>query len=196
MTVSTPVRFSFDPSCPWTWRTSRWLVAVAAEADLSVEWRAFSLRLLSSEEPEEPKRSKLLASMTCLRVIEALHAAGRNDDAGRLYTEVGTRVHERGEALTEALVADAVTTCGLDHVADAMTDTTWDAAVRASHERAFAAAGPDIGSPVLEVAGAERGLHGPVLAEVPPLSQSLTIWECVARLVACPAFFELKRGRS
>lgn len=193
--MPTKVRFSFDPLCPWTWRTSRWLVAVSEAADLDVEWRAFSLRLLSAAEPDEPRRSWLAASTACLRVVEALQAAGRNADAGRLYAEVGTRVHEQGEVLTEALVADAVHACGLDDVADAATDATWDGAVRASHERAFAAAGPDIGSPVLEVEGAERGLHGPVLGEVPPLAQSLAIWECVARLVACPAFFEVKRGR-
>ncbi|WP_446215814.1 DsbA family protein [Micromonospora sp. IBHARD004] len=39
--------FFFDPACPWTWRTSRWLVAVAGARGLRVEWRAFSLAILN-----------------------------------------------------------------------------------------------------------------------------------------------------
>ena len=31
--------YYFDPACPFTWRTSRWLVAVAPERDVTVRWR-------------------------------------------------------------------------------------------------------------------------------------------------------------
>jgi len=32
----TPVDFFFDPGCPWTWVTSRWLVEAATERDLTI----------------------------------------------------------------------------------------------------------------------------------------------------------------
>lgn len=187
------VRFSFDPSCPWTWRTSRWLLLVAPERDLAVEWRPFSLLLLQEEEPPEPKRSRLQASAAALRLVEALQADGGNEAAGRFYTELGIRVHEEERDLTLDLVREAAAAAGVDPAP--VDDPSWGDAVRACHEAAFASAGPDIGSPVIDVEGATRGLHGPVLGEVPDLEQSLRIWDCVCSLVGCNAFFELKRGR-
>ena len=61
--------------------------------------------------------------------------------------------------------------------------------------KAFASAGPDIGSPVLEIEGAERGVHGPIIDDVPELAESLTIWDAVVPLVRSRTFFEVKRGR-
>jgi predicted DsbA family dithiol-disulfide isomerase len=40
------VTFFFDPLCPWTWVTSRWLVDVADRRGFPLEWRALSLALL------------------------------------------------------------------------------------------------------------------------------------------------------
>ena len=34
----TAVDFWFDPSCPFTWQTSRWLRAVADARGLPVDW--------------------------------------------------------------------------------------------------------------------------------------------------------------
>ena len=189
------VTFSFDPGCPWTWRTSRWLVGVAPERDLRVEWRAFSLLLLRDGDVPEDRRERLESGHAALRLVEALQAEGRNDDAARFYTELGERVHDRGEALTATTVRAAADAAKVDELAAALDDERWDAAVRRSHDAAFAAAGPDIGSPVLQVEGLERGLHGPILGEVPPPEQSLTIWDCVCRLIGCSAFYEMKRGR-
>jgi len=46
--------YFFDPSCPHTWRTSRWLVSVP---DVTPHWRAFSLTLLSGGEILEKFRA-------------------------------------------------------------------------------------------------------------------------------------------
>lgn len=189
------VTFSFDPGCPWTWRTSRWLLAVAPERDLRIQWRSFSLYLLSEGDVPEERRERSESAHAALRLVEALHDAGRHDDAGRFYTELGTRVHEGGEALTLALARRAAEAAGVSDLAGTLDDELWDEAVRRSHDDSFAAAGPDIGSPVLQVEGLDRGLHGPILGEVPPLEQALTIWDCVCRLIGCSAFYEMKRGR-
>ena len=190
-----PVTFSFDPLCPWTWRTSRWLVLVAPERDLDVEWRSFSLLLLQGDGVPDQYRAPLETARDCLRLVEALQVEGRNADAGRLYAEVGVRVHDEGRTLTRELLVEAAESAGLTDRLDALDDAPLDEAVRRSHDAAWAAAGPDIGSPVLQVGGAERGLHGPILGEVPPLEQSLSIWDSVQSLVGCHAFFEVKRGR-
>jgi len=47
--------FYFDPVCPWTWNTSRWLVDIAEHLGLAVDWRPLSLAVLNAgrEVPDE-----------------------------------------------------------------------------------------------------------------------------------------------
>lgn len=189
--------YFFDPVCPFTWRTSRWLVAVAAERDVTVQWRSFSLSILNGGNTPEEYKPMMDASAQALRLIEALRAAGRNDAIGDFYTEIGTRTHEAGTALTADVVVAAAAAAGVDDLSSALDDESWDAAVKESHEYAFGSAGPDIGSPVLWVSGAPRGVHGPIIgvAETPPLEESLAIWDAVVPLSRSSHFFELKRGR-
>jgi 2-hydroxychromene-2-carboxylate isomerase len=189
------VTFSFDPACPWTWRASRWLVQVAEARDLQVEWRAFSLLLLNDGDVPEQYRPRLEASTRALRVVEALTGAGRHEDAGRFYTELGTRVHDKDEELTEDLVREVLADADLDRQAAALDDPRWEEAVRSAHHTAFVSAGPDVGSPVLALAGADRALHGPVLAELPSPADGLRIWDALRPLLEIPEFCEVKRGR-
>ncbi|MEU5552248.1 DsbA family protein [Micromonospora sp. NPDC047793] len=187
--------FFFDPLCPWTWRTSRWLVAAAEARDLRIEWRAFSLSILSGGQAPPEYAEAMAASSRALRLVEALRAEGRHEDAGRFYTELGTRTHDAGNPPSDKLVAEAVTAAGLDEAASALDDDRWDAEVHSSHALAFGSAGPDIGSPVLMIPGADRGLHGPILTEVPDLDDTLTLWDNLLPLLRMSAFHEVKRGR-
>ncbi len=187
--------FFFDPICPWTWRTSRWLVAVAEARDLRVEWRAFSLAILNGGDVPPEYAEAMAASGRALRLVEALRAEGRHADAGRFYAELGARTHDAGNPASGKLVSAAVEAAGLDDVASALDDERWDAAVHASHALAYGSAGPDIGSPVLMLPSADRGLHGPILTEVPEISDALTIWDSIVPLMRLPAFHEIKRAR-
>ncbi|MGN9775884.1 DsbA family protein [Micromonospora sp. H33] len=189
------VTFFFDPACPWTWRTSRWLVTVADARNLRIEWRAFSLAILN-EGGIPPEHAKAMtASGRALRLVEALRAEGRHDDAGRFYAELGARTHDAGKPPGPKVVEAAVGAAGLGAAASALDDERWDEAVRESHGLAYASVGPDIGSPVLMVPGADRGLHGPILTEVPGTDDALTIWDCTIPLMRLPTFHELKRAR-
>ena len=38
----TSIEFYFDPGCPWTWLTSRWLVDAADQRGIDVQWRSLS----------------------------------------------------------------------------------------------------------------------------------------------------------
>jgi hypothetical protein len=77
-----------------------------------------------------------------------------------------------------------------------LDDESWDSSVRESHELAFGSAGPDIGSPVLLLEDAPRGVHGPIIDEVPERAEALALWDAVVPLARSATFFELKRGRS
>ena len=189
--------FYFDPACPFTWATSRWLVNVAPERDVTVQWRAMSLTILNGDNVPDEYKPMMAASSTALRLVEALHADHRNDTVGRFYTELGTRTFEAETPISDDIVVAAAQAAGVQDPKAILDDPAWDEAVRASHEHAIASAGPDIGSPVLEIEGAERGLHGPIigLGELPSHDESLAIWDAAVPLMRIETFFELKRGR-
>ncbi len=187
--------YYFDPACPFTWRTSRWLVAVAAERDVTVRWRAFSLSILNGDNAPEQYRPMMAASSRALRLVEALAADRRDDDVAAFYTELGNRTFEAGEPLSDDIVLAAAEAAGIADPKAVLDDESWDEAVRSSHETAFASAGPDIGSPVLAIEGAPRGVHGPIIGEVPGRDEALAIWDAVVPLARSATFFEIKRGR-
>ncbi|MFI7645233.1 DsbA family protein [Micromonospora sp. NPDC049460] len=187
--------FFFDPACPWTWRTSRWLLAVADARGLHLEWRAFSLAILNEGNVAPQFAEAMAASSRALRLVEALRADGRHDDVARFYAEVGARSHDAGNPLSPKIVDAAVEATDLQEAAPALDDDRWDDAVRESHALAYASAGPDVGSPVLMLPGAERGIHGPILTEVPGTDDALTIWDSLLPLIRMPAFHEIKRTR-
>ena len=45
------VTFYFGPVCPWTWATSRWLLAAAEQRGFGVRWRTFSLGVMNKDQP-------------------------------------------------------------------------------------------------------------------------------------------------
>jgi hypothetical protein len=137
----------------------------------------------------------MAASSHALRLVEALAADHRDTDIAAFYTELGNRTFEAGAPLSEDIVVASAEAAGIEDPKTILDDPKWDEAVRASHEKAFASAGPDIGSPVLEIEGAGRGIHGPIIGDVPELAESLSIWDAVVPLARSRTFFEVKRGR-
>jgi predicted DsbA family dithiol-disulfide isomerase len=188
--------FFFDPACPFTWHTSRWLVGVAPERDVTLHWRAFSLTILNGDDVPAQYKPMMVASSRALRLVEALRADHRDETIGRFYTEVGNRTFETGVPLSDDIVVAAAEAAGVADPKTVLDDETWDEAVRESHELAFGSAGPDIGSPVLMVEGGGRGVHGPIIDQVPGREEALAIWDAVLPLARSATFFELKRGRS
>ena len=65
----------FDPACPWTWITSRWLCEVRQHRALDLRWRSFSL-LLDDTLADIPlaRRLELAGSTRVLRLVEAVRA--------------------------------------------------------------------------------------------------------------------------
>lgn len=198
------VSFYFDAMCPWTWMTSRWLVDVAGQRDVDITWRSFSLPLLNEGKPlpaalleampDLPDRLALGTGI--LRINESLRQAGRNDDIGRFYRECGQRFHVEGSPPDGAVLEGAAMAAGVDDQLAAAQDPSWDAALRSSLEEAVAKAGPDVGSPVLVLDGAERGAFGPIVSPPPSGKEAGRLWDAVVALHSLPTFFELKRGRS
>jgi hypothetical protein len=189
------VSFFFDPVCPWTWRSSRWLTTVAEARGLDVAWRPLSLWVVN-DGPDEEHGDELEVSQRALRLVEHLGRDGRQADVAAFYTALGELAHEAGFAFDDGLLVQAVRGAGLTADGAALDDRGLDGGVRASTEEALAAAGPGVGSPVMTVPGALRGLHGPVLRAVPDKPEALTLWGALEPLFRLDDFFEIKRGRS
>ena len=189
------VTYFFDPACPFTWLTSRWLVNVAPARDVTVQWRAFSLSILNGDNVPGQFRTMMEASSRALRLVEALRADRRHDDIGVFYRELGTRTFEAQASLSDEIVVAAAEAAGIVDPKAILDDERWDEAVRESHNEAMASAGPDIGSPVLLIEGAARGVHGPIIGDVPAEEDALAMWDAVVPLARSGSFFEIKRGR-
>jgi 2-hydroxychromene-2-carboxylate isomerase len=189
------VTFFFDPVCPWTWRASRWLTTVAEARNLDIEWRPLSLLVLNNGQDEE-HGAEGEATHRALRLVEHLARAGRQADIAVLYSALGQLAHEEGFRIDDDLIATAVRSAGLTDDGAALDRAGLDAGVRASTEEATKAAGPGVGSPVIVLPGARRGLHGPVLKTVPDKAEALALWEAVEALAPIEGFFGIKRGQN
>ena len=192
------VRFWFDPACPFCWITSRWLVRVATQREVTIEWSPISLLLKNGTREGEPFFAEVTASHGMLRTVEALRADGQEHRIGELYTELGRVLHVEGTTVDLRAV---LTGLGLDPAfAAAADDAEYDAAVRASMDEGLALVGDEVGTPIIAVDrpdGTGRiGLFGPVITELPDVEASLRLWDGFLAMVATDGFFELKRTRS
>jgi hypothetical protein len=200
---SKQVEFYLDPGCPWTWLTSRWLVDVAAQrGDLEIAWRPFSLALLNAGRPVPPQfdtsamREKRSVADRALRVLTVLGEDEQHEPAGRFYTEFGRRFHDGDGGPGDDPVAAAAKAAGIGDAVDVAKADTVDDAVARHLADALAAAGPDVGSPVLRIDGSARAFHGPIVSPRVGGDAALRLFDAIAILQAESGFYEIKRGRS
>lgn len=202
--MATPQSFDFyfDPSCPWTWATSRWLVDAAGQTGAEIQWRSLSLGVVNADrEIPEQYRSAMEAGTRAHRVIAALRAADRNDLVGAFYTEWGRRSFLDGTEPTADLAAAVAGAVGAGDWTDAADDESWDAEIeRSTKEGQDLAGGSDVGSPVLAFAATATrprvGFFGPIVSPAPTGDDAVALLEHVQATAALPSFFELKRGRT
>jgi len=193
----TSVAFYFDPACPWTWATSRWLVDVAPRRDLDVRWLTFSLRHGNRDrEIPEQYRAPMDAQFRGLRVIEAARDRHGDEVVGRLYTALGARIHHDGDVMLEDL-AGAVAEAGVDESAlSAAEDPSWDAVIEASTDKATGLVGEDVGIPIIVIDGAPATFSGPIVSPAPTGDDALALWDAFASLSRLDGVYEIKRSRT
>ncbi|WP_432194340.1 DsbA family protein [Streptomyces sp. bgisy027] len=202
-TSRTQVDFWFDPLCPWTWMTSRWLTEVATLREIEIRWHVMSLAVLNEDKldqiPQE-HREQMGKAWRPVRVLTAVLQKYGNDATGRLYTEFGARFHRDGTGPTLEAIGGALEAAGLpDDLVEYADSSTYDADVRASHQASQDAVGEEAGSPVLAVSGpdGERlGFFGPIAAPIPRGEVAGRLWDAVLLAASVPGFAELKRTRT
>lgn len=198
----TEIEFFFDPSCPFCWITSRWLLEVQGERDIDITWRQFSLAIKNKElandgSDESPHGEVHRAAHNVNRVI--LAAVEQGASAIDLYTAFGTRNHIDGRKYDDAMITEVLAEQGLSaDLAKAAQDTSYDAKLEKELQSALDAAGGEVGVPTIVFTGKDGkrlGYFGPVLNEMPEREEGLAIWDGLEKLATVTSFYELKRTR-
>ena len=187
------VDFYFDPSCPWTWVTSRWLVAASSQREIDITWRPFSLLLQQGAETPDDKVEQFERGLRAARVVAAIDQELPNATVARFYEQLWYRDPGNDDApdLSAVLAAADLATS----FADAADDPSLDSAIRQSMDAAIALAGPDNGSPIVSIGGSGKGMFGPVLEAIPDSESSATLWDHIVGLFTIDEYCELKRSR-
>jgi hypothetical protein len=193
----TRVDFWFDPACPWTWITSRWVTEVAEARHLDVVWNTFSL-LHHNRDREMPDmyRKPLVAQWKGLRLIEAARAGYGNDAVAALYTAFGTAIHlQRNTALDD--LDRLVDLAGVDSsILSHSEDESWDHGIRTSTEAGAALVGTDVGIPIIRIEDAKSVFFGPVMSPAPTGDDALKVWDALRLLSEVNGVYEIKRTRT
>ncbi|MCK2217945.1 disulfide bond formation protein DsbA [Actinomadura sp. ATCC 31491] len=199
MAEKTPVDLWFDPSCPFAWVTSRWLLEVEKVRPIEPRFRFMSLHYLNEgkDVPAEYKERALKAHGS-VRVVAAAAAKHGEEYVGRLYTELGTRLHDQGikdPARLREVNEAALEAVGLDpHLADAMDSEEWDERIRASHDEGITLVGQEVGTPIIRVG--PNAFFGPVITRIIRGEDAGRLWDGVLAVTEFDDFFELKRTRT
>ncbi len=194
--LRTDAEFWFDPACPFAWITSRWILEVEQVRDISVTWRIMSLAYLNEDKDvPDAYRQFLSTAWEPVRVCMAVEQRHGQDALASLYTALGTRRHQDGEAFSQEMVAAALTEAGLPtDLADAMQDDSYDDAIVKSHRLGMDQVGDDVGTPTIAFEG--TAFFGPVLGSIPRGEEAGRLWDGCIALASVPSFFELKRSRT
>jgi 2-hydroxychromene-2-carboxylate isomerase len=179
----------FDPSCPYTWLTSRWLVEVTTVRPVEVRWHVMSLSVLNEGRDDDPEGDPEGYLWVPVRVCAAVRQRYGQEALGRFYAELWS-----SDSGAEDWIGDltrALERADLPpELASAGTTNEYDDAVRASHAEAMSHLGPHVGTPIIVADGV--AFFGPVISTVPRGEQAGRLWDGTLLVAATPGFHELK----
>ncbi|MBV9356481.1 MAG: DsbA family protein [Chloroflexi bacterium] len=192
----TTADFWFDPTCPWAWISSRWILEAGTVRDIDVHWHVMSLSVLNEgrDQLSANYKARMQLAWGPVRVLMAASKRHGDEVLLPLYTALGTRLHNQHGSLDRALVEAALQDAGLEaDLIEAMDSTDYDAELRASHEDGIKRVGTDVGTPIIAVNG--TALFGPVISSIPRGEAAGRLWDGFVLVASNDNFFELKRSR-
>src|ERR1035437_7653 len=191
------VAFYFDPSCPWCWVTSRWLLMASNKRDIDIDWRLFSLAYKNGELKGKKSYANHMPSHRVERVM--LAAAKKGASLTELYTNFGIKHFLSDEEYSDELIASVLEQLKLEKdLIKTADDKSLDKELITSSKSALKIVGQDIGVPTIVFIledGKQAGFFGPVLNELPDQDESVKLWDSLVELAKHDSFYELKRGR-
>jgi protein-disulfide isomerase-like protein with CxxC motif len=206
MSKKSRVDFWFDPLCPWSWITSRWILEAQKVRDFEVSFHVMSLVILNEGDlPHQLNDPEMLKKVFApVRVAAAAERAEGREILGPLYTAIGRRIHHAGNTGFHdvvardfnKIIAEALDEVGLPaDLAEAATDPQYDEALRKSNSEGMDVPGGGIGTPTIHINGV--AFFGPVIGRIVPSGeQAGELWDAVLTLASYPDFWEIKRDRA
>lgn len=178
--------------------TARWVVSIADERELSVNWKPISLLVKNETGPDSPFYEPVVRTHGLLRVMESVRATEGDAAVAPLYFEYGARIHH--DKALDFEPADALVSAGLDpkHAA-AFDDEAFDAVIQASMDDGLGLTGTDVGTPIiakLNSEGQRVAYFGPVITRVPEGDKGVKLWDALDTMLDIDGFWELKRTRT
>ena len=201
------LEFFFDPICPWAWITSRWVDEVQKQRSYDVTWRFISLRMINEEigynEWSEVHRQSHFVGTQIMRAAALARAEDGNEAVGKLYTAVGTALHnnkQHDEMMNNPtfFLVDALSRANLNvDWAKGADNEEFDAVIREETDLAFSRTGKGVGTPILTFKPGqanEGSFFGPVISEIPRGDAALKLWDAIELIATSTGMAELKRS--
>ena len=194
--MSTKVDFWFDPTCPWAWMTSRWMLEVEKVRDIDLTFHVMSLSVLNEGRDLDPGYREIIDAAwipaRAALLVEQRHGAAK---LAEFYTAIGTRFHPGEEPKTVETIKAALDEVGADSdiIGIAQTDAI-DEDLRRSHHEGMDPVGDEVGTPVIHING--KALFGPVISPAPKGEEAGDLFDGFEKVTAYDGFFEMKRTRT
>ena len=201
------LEFFFDPICPWAWITSRWVDEVQKQRSYDVTWRFISLRMINEDigytESTEVHRQSHFVGTQIMRAAALARAEEGNEAVGKLYTAVGTALHnnkQHDEMMNNPtfFLVDALSRANLNvDWAKGADNEEFDAVIREETDLAFSRTGKGVGTPILTFKAGqanEGSFFGPVISEIPRGDAALKLWDAIELIATSTGMAELKRS--
>ncbi len=190
------VDFWFDPTCPYAWLTSRWILEVEQVRDIAVTFHPMSLYVLNEGRELNPGyRAHIDQTRIASRTAAAVAQLTDQATVRKFYTALGTRLHPQAQPISPETIGEALEECALEASIIAQAETgAFDELLRETQREVSGLVGSDVGTPVIRING--TALFGPVITQAPKGEAAGELFDGFEKVTAFPQFFELKRTRN
>jgi hypothetical protein len=176
--------------------------------DYDVSWKFISLKMLNQDKMDYSSmpagyQEVHAAGTSGLRVAAKARSAAGNDAVAKVYTALGTSLHNNQErekfvADIEGHIAGLLKTADLPvEWASAVHDETFDRLISDETALALERAGKDVGTPILTFrpgSTTEGSFFGPVISNIPRGDEAVKLWDAIETIATASGLAELKRS--
>jgi hypothetical protein len=183
----------FDPSDPWTWIASRWLLDVETVRSVKTCLHVMNSSLLDGAKNSNDDAGENEGSGPA-RVALAVAQQYGQEQLAAFYTAIGTRIHDRRQGPGKQTIDHALADVGLPpELAELAETDDNDDDLLASHRAGIDPVGDHVVTPVMHVNG--MAFVGPVLSARPRGEDAGRVFDAVLALACDAGFVELRRTR-